>query len=188
MQQPPLSPVPEEVGGAEGYADGGADGPAPDLQVRVRLQEAPDGGRVQYVAAAPPDYRTSFSGSALPFVDAQHAFYNTPNRGTALVDSEGAVTVRLVTPNSYYVGLGTVRVPPTLHLSYRVGGAARSASVRVSEGVPFRSLTYPSQRRGAAFYAPDAPLVRSQEAILRASAYPDVNQEPADFWGGRPPR
>jgi hypothetical protein len=162
--------------------------PAYDLIVNMRLADEPDGGEVKYVAAAPPDYRTSFSGSALPFTDAQHAFYNTPNRGTAQLNDDGELQIRLVTPNSYYVGMGSVRVPPTVHLTYRVNGESRTSSVQVSAGVPFRSLTYPKQRSSATFYAPEAKLVRSQESILRASAFPDENTEPDNFWGERPPR
>ena len=162
--------------------------PSRDIRVRVRLPERPDDGVVQWVAAAPADYRSSFSGSGLPFVDAKMAFYNTPNHGTASVEPDRTVAVDLYAPNSYYVGLGTVRVPPTLHLVYTVGGRTVRQAVPVGQGIPFRSLTYPGTRENTMFYAPEQPRIRSQEEILRASAYPSTNQEPADFWGARPAR
>jgi hypothetical protein len=155
--------------------------------VRVTLASAPDDGVVRYEAAAPPDFRSSFTGSGLPFANAEHAFENTPNRGTARVGADRALEVRLRTPNSFYVGLGTVVVPPTLFVSYVTRGEPRREAFQVANGVPFRSLTYPKTRGGSGFYAVPEQLVRSQEAILHAGRYPEENREPHDFWGGRPP-
>ena len=159
-----------------------------DITFSDSLPFVPDGGVVHYAAAAPPDYRSSFEGSALPFADAQQAFYNTPNRGTAHVDADGRFTISMRMPNSYYLGLGTVRQPPMVHLVYTHNGARHQTSRQISRGVPYRSLTYPAKRANAMFYAPEALLVRSQEAILMASAYPDLNVEADDFWGGKPAR
>jgi hypothetical protein len=144
---------------------------------------------MQYIAAAPADYRSSFSGSGLPFASAEQAFYNTPNSGTADVDIDGAFAVRLYYPNSYYVGLGSGKVPPTLHMTYLMDGKERQHAARIGNGVPFRSLSYPRKRTGADFYEDDEQRpVMSQEAILRASAYPETNREPHNFWGDRPRR
>ena len=166
--------------------------PAPnsDLTFRGRLPcgMAPDGGQAFYVAAAPPDYRSSFSGSALPFTHATQACYNTPNRGKVHVAGDGSFEVNLLAPNAYYVAHGTVRVPPTLHLVYSLTGRREQVSLPVAHGVPFRSLTYPPSRKDATFYAPEHPKVRSQYDILVASAFPEYNIEPANFWGTRPPR
>jgi len=38
------------------------------------------------------------------------------------------------------------------------------------------------------FYCEPEKGARSQEAILRASAYPSTNTMPDNFWGERPPR
>ena len=160
----------------------------PDMAFSGRLEEPADDGEALFIAAAPPDYRSSFSGSALPFANEQQAFYNTPNRGKVRVGHDGGFTAHLRMPNSYYTNAGTVRVPPTIHLIYAVNGQKRQASMQVSHGVPFRSLTYPSKRGGADFYGVEHPLIRSQEEILRASGYPAVNSEPDNFWGGRPAR
>jgi hypothetical protein len=160
------------------------------LVVRGRLPHAPDAGSATYVAAAPAEHRSSFSGSAMPFASASQAFYNTPNRGELRVGSDSEFTVRVLPPNAYYVGLGTSRVPPVLHVSYIVDGEHTATAFKIADGVPFRSLTYPASRTScAAFYGAESPFVRSQEEILRASGYPDAhNAEPADFWGGKPAR
>lgn len=159
-----------------------------DVRVRIRLADRPDGDRVKWIAAAPADYQSSFSGSGLPYVDAQQAFYNTPNHGVATVQKDGTVVIDLLSPNSYYVGLGTVRIQPTVHLTYSSGGRTVRTSVSIGRGIPFRSLTYQSTRKDATFYAPEQRAIRSQYDILCASAYPSTNQEPADFWGGKPAR
>ena len=148
----------------------------------------PDGNKAFFVAAAPPDYRSTFTGSALPFANAAQAFYNTPNRGELEVDANGSFKVDLVSPNAYYVAHGTVRVPPMLHLVYHQGGRRVQTALPVGRGVPFRTLTYPAARKNATFYAHEHPLIRSQYDILMASAFPDHNMEPSNFWGERPPR
>lgn len=160
-----------------------------DLEVRILLDSYPDAGSVYFIAAAPPDFRTSFSGSGLPFASSSQAFYNTPNRGTVSASFDREIKLRLRNPGSYYVSHGTVLVPPTVHLIYYVNEQRVTASVQVSHGVPYRSLTYPNLRTGAGFYTnKHQDTVRSQESILRASAYPSINKEAPDFWGGRPPR
>lgn len=163
-----------------------------DIEVTVALSHVPDDGRVTYYAAAPPDYGASFSGSALPFAGAKQAFDGTPNKGVVQAEEGGqTVHIKLRYPNAYYVGLGTVYVPPTVHIEYTSQGRPMTESMRISDGVPFRTLTYPAYntrpRRDCTFYdAGDLP-VRGQEAILRASAYPDKNEMPANFWGTKPP-
>lgn len=176
-----------------------ADGGRLRLQVQFRLAPVPDNAAaVSYIAASPAEHRASYSGSALPFYSEQQAFERTPNRGNAKVlggqagDSDGAIfSVRVQVPNAYYVGLGTVRVPPTLFVSYTSHGRRYRGALKLADGTPFRTLTYPQQRQDASFYAtpPDRP-VRSQPDILRASAYPaqsPLTSCPPSFWSGKPP-
>jgi hypothetical protein len=83
-----------------------------DIVVRGRLPAGADDGVVHYLAASPPDYRSSFAGSALPFADARQAFDRTPNRGVLNLGADRTFEVRLLYPNAYYAGLGSVYVPP----------------------------------------------------------------------------
>ena len=164
------------------------------VELKLRFKEPLAEPRIQYVAAAPPDYRMSFSGSALPFANAEQAFASTPNRGEAVIDTVTmSCTVKLMMPNSYMVKLGSVQVPPTVFVSFTNGqGRKQVMPVKISDPVPFRMLTYPSgpftsPRSGPGFYDnPDVPI-GTQEDILRASAYPEVMQMPTNFWGKRPP-
>jgi hypothetical protein len=163
----------------------------PDIDVTVSLSQIPDGGRVRYRAAAPPDYRASYSGSALPFANTKQAFGNTPNSGEVIAKDGQTVQLKLRYPNAYYAGLGTVYIPPTVYVEYSSAGKLVREALRISDGVPFRTLTYPAYntrpRSSCMFYdAGDLP-VRSQEAILRASEYPQANEMPDNFWGTKPP-
>jgi hypothetical protein len=163
--------------------------------VTLTFAEPTDDARVEYVAAAPPHKNASFSGSCLPYTTVDQAFYGTPNRGQASVRMNRSATIQLVgMPGSFYTGLGTVVVPPTLYVAYHSGGQRRTAAVVLHHGVPFRTLTYPDKRKSAAgaFYDVKFPLARSQEQILYEAAYPAdaglvADAEPRNFWGGKPP-
>lgn len=167
------------------------------LRVRVRCERVPDDARIRWMAAAPAVCGAAWAGSGLPHASARSAFEPTPNRGEASVALDGTATLELpARPGAYYVGLGTVRVPPTVYVAYTLGGERVQAALPLDGdggGVPpiaFRSLTWPATRAGAAFYDVPDRRVRSQEEMLYASAYPSAvfAREPANFWGARPPR
>lgn len=161
----------------------------PDFIVNLTLEQPPDGGIIEYVAAAPPDYRTSFGGSALPFGSPRQAFEGSPSRGTARVAAYGGrqLQLQLQFPNSFYTGLGSKLVPPTLFVRYKFGGRVIKAAIKLSNGIPYRSLAHPPLRHSAEFYGNIAHLpVRTQEGVLRDSAYPTNNAEASDFWGLKP--
>jgi hypothetical protein len=160
-------------------------------RVRVRLAEYPDGGAVRYVATAPPHANASFSGSGMPYASADQAFYASPNRGEARVGAvDGEAELLLAArPAAYYGVGGTVRLPPAVALVYDVGGEPRAELLDLGAWVapvPYRSLTHPYRRASPAFYAVAPRGARSQERILRDSAY-GRPEDDADFWGDRPP-
>lgn len=169
----------------ETRATGGGDDDDLGVVVRGRVMDAGvDAGRLRYLAAAPPDRRGSFAGSGMPFASSAQAFYNSPNQGQAAVGNDGTFELRLARhPNSYYSGIGTVLVPPCVHVAYRCRGRPYRALIKIVDtAVPFRLLTYPSGRSGPMFYhVPEQPA-RTQEAILRSTAFPADNVQPADFW------
>jgi hypothetical protein len=168
--------------------------PGSVVLVSGRLPEkSVDGGVLHYFAAAPPDHRQSFSGSGMPFAQADQAFYDTPNVGVVKISSEGRFSIQLALPNAYYVGLGTQYVPPTVHIWYTSSGRRKDSTVRINAGIPFRMLTYPTlptrPRSGPMFYLKAPTFARSQEQILRDSAYPPLGtfKMPSNFWGLKPP-
>ena len=154
------------------------------------LNEYPDDGRIYYVAACPNESRSSWMGSGLPFSTKDQAFDGTPNEGYATVNPNSReFEISLVEPGSYYVGLGTVLVPPFVSLTFFYNKNKVQTVVPLGDPVPFRMLTYPMQftapRDSPIFYTSKEVWPRTQEQILRDSAYP--NTMPENFWGTRPP-
>lgn len=162
-----------------------------DTHIPVIIKDIIPDGKVEYIASAPPDYRLSFSGSALPFATPEQALDNTPNTGT-ITTSGAQLMIPLLYPNSFYVDSHLVH--PTVFLRYKtMSGRLAQVAVKIGESVPFRTLYHPSSRDrswydGVSFYEKTQELpVTTQERVLLNSAYPSVNVTPVDFWGKRPP-
>ena len=164
-----------------------------DLVIQGRLKNVSSMYKLFFWAAAPPTYGTSFSGSGMPYSDPLTAYDRTPNKGVIDVQN-GNFTINMKYPNAYYIGLGSVYIPP--HINFKVSETGKDDtyfSVQIDDGIPFRMLTYPAPptkkpRSSAMFYYEPEKGARTQEAILRASAYPETNTMPDNFWGDRPPR
>lgn len=158
------------------------------IELKIKSTLKIDANKVDYIAAKPPDFRTSFSGSALPFYNEEQAYENTPTKGSVILNNNVGI-IRFQKPNSYYVDLGNVFVKQHVQLHYTINNKKNVLNVKLSDGIPYRSLTYPSQRTSASFYDSLWGLpVRSQETIIRESAYPvDDDVHYMDFWGPRPP-
>jgi hypothetical protein len=163
-----------------------------DLTLNVTLKgyEMQDNVDVLYWAASPATRGMSFSGSGLPYPNPDVAYDQTPNRGSVKMNG-GQFTVKLKAPNAYYVGLGTLYIPPMLHI--KVCGDKKIYHIPITHGIPFRTLTYPSPpskkpRSNAMFYCTGDLPVRSQHQILLDSAYKHDQPMPDNFWGLRPAR
>lgn len=147
---------------------------------------------ISYWAANPPTYGTSFSGSGLPYPNPEIAYNRTSNAGTVMAENR-RFAFRLKYPNAYYVGLGTLYIPPHVNIKVSEPGSEDvKLTVKIDEGIPFRTLTYPAPpskkpRISPMFYYEPEKEVRTQEQILRDSAYPSVNRMPDNFWGLKPP-
>lgn len=162
-----------------------------DIVVNGVVNELVDDNELHYIAAAPADHRYSFHGSGLPFANPVQAFMHTQNKGTVSVGPDGSFTIKLRHPNSYYVGLGSKLVPPTITISYHVSGERRVTDVEIAKAIPYRVLTYPRSetyvRNNPMFYkGTDTLPIRTQEQILRDSGYPVKNEMPENFWGLKP--
>lgn len=157
------------------------------VEVTGTIKDNVKDGRIAFLAAAPIDRRSSFSGSGLPFTSPEQAFYNTPNSGTVELALNNKFTIKISMPGSFYEKLGTVLVPPTLFLHYNDGQKNKTIDIILSNGVPFRTLTYHNKRINALFYEGNERLpVVTQEQVLLNSEYPTQSDQPEDFWGLRP--
>ena len=146
---------------------------------------------LKYSASNPPTYNSNFSGSGLPFPTEEIAFENTPNRGVVEV-MNGSFTFSIKYPNSYYINMGTIYISPCvkiLLINKDNEPIAKQQTINLGEGIPFRTLTWPSQRnwnKGPLFYVNNNLPVRTQYQILLDSAYPSTNKVPKNFWGLMP--
>ena len=156
------------------------------------------GRDVVIVAAAPPTRNASFTGSGLPYPSFETAI---GQRRVVKADASGGFTCRIAYPSAYYV-LGAAYVSPRFVIGTIPAGSAKGGDiptpsteshVEVGPGVSFRLQTYPTvpdshvARTSCLFYDNRSrlPMGRTQEQILRASAYTPYHV-PADFWGGKP--
>lgn len=169
--------------------------PLDGITIRIigTMSEPVQDGVVSFIAAAPLERRASYSGSGLPFASQIQAFENTPNVGVAKLDKNNNFGFEIDTPNSYMVGLGSVKVPPVVYLTYfTLAGQKKMATVQVRESIAYRSLTYPTAprpRKDATFYDTQFYLwPKTQEQIFYDSAYPCTGVEHANFWGLKPPQ
>ena len=156
------------------------------------LEHAPYEKRfIKYSAANPPTYNSNFSGSGLPYPTEEIAYENTPNRGVVEIIN-GKFTFSIRYPNSYYINMGTIYVHPHVKLivvDKNNNNIGEVLSINLGEGIPFRTLTWPVQRKwseGPLFYKNNFNMVRTQYQILLDSAYPDKNIMPKNFWGLAP--
>jgi hypothetical protein len=160
-----------------------------DVTVKGKVNSS--SAKVIFWAAAPPNYLQSYSGSGLPFPNPEMAYENTPNKGVVRA-SNGEFTIKMFYPNSFYIDLGTTYVPPHINFEICEGSNKKSFAVQIGDGIPYRTLTYAPPPNGKPrtdplFYQKnDDPDFRTQEQILRDSAFPKDNKYAPDFWGGKP--
>lgn len=163
-----------------------------NLLVKGTLKGGDPNATVVYWAPNPATRGTSFTGSGLPYANPDQAFDRTPNTGCVQA-SNYQFQFYLKEPNAYYVGLGSLYVPPHVHLKIKGGdGNDMVHSIKLSEGIPYRTLTYPAPpseapRVSPMFYCVPEKIVRSQEQILRDSAYRPQQAMDKNFWGLKPP-
>lgn len=147
---------------------------------------------VKYWAANKPTYSQSYSGSGMPFPNEFIAFQDSDNKGVAQIKG-GQFSFNIHYPNSYRKDMGKTYVPPQVKVQFCSADNRNISGVyeiNLGNGIPFRNVEYPRKRNwniGPMFYCNVNLPVRTQAQILRASAYPCVNQEPANFWGTMPP-
>ena len=93
-------------------------------------------------------------------------------------------------PNAYYAELGTKYIAPQIVFKVYADGVGLGKQVHIIQldaGIPYRMLSYP-KKYGVLFYdGMDKLPIRSQEQIIRDSAYPSKNRMPANHWGLKPP-
>jgi len=147
--------------------------------------------KIQWIAPKGPHRCMSFSGSGLPYHNADQAFEGTENKGT-INSPDGKFSLEMVTlPSAYYTGLGSVYVPPVLLIESVKTGLSPNNEVEkfrthvfLNNGVPNRWVAgSPPESRvppakdevgRAMFYTgrEELPFFQNQEMLCRAKGYP----------------
>ena len=176
----------------KGVAVNGGSG---DVVVQGEVKSATPDPTIVFWAPNPPTWSQSYSGSGLPFHDSIQAYQKSPNVG-AVKAVNRKFEFRIKFPNSYYVGLGSLYVPPVVHFKICEEGSdtKKYHTIELGNGIPYRTLTYPSPpsnrpRDSPMFYYCNKNQlpVRTQEQVLRDSGYPEDNKMHDNFWGLKPP-
>ena len=163
-----------------------------DILIQGTVKSNTPNPKIIFWAPSPPDYRTSYSGSALPFPNPKVAYDNTPNSGMVEAQDRN-FSFRIKYPNAYYAGLGTLYTPPLVNIKVCEPGLDNTfTTIKIDNGIPYRTLTYPSpptknSHNSPMFYYVPEKEVRTQEDILRSAGYPDTNEMPDNWWGLKPP-
>lgn len=147
-------------------------------------------GAVHWLAAAPLDRMTTFTGSGLPFASPAQAMCHTPNRGTAHLDARNECVITLHDlPNSFRTSCGSTLVPPTLFLVYHLADddadAPRVQAVPLVPPLKYRDLV-PRCPPSPSCYLERLP-VRSQERILLDGAWDPEERDETFGFGLKPP-
>lgn len=158
-----------------------------DLVFKGQFSSEIDGNVVNFIAPSPPDYRSSFNGSALPYASKKQAYDNTPNIGNVQLSSDNSFVVKLAYPNAYYGDFSNELENPYVLLSYSFEGVEKTLKIELNKIINnIRTLRH-HVNHNEMFYDNESNLdIRSQEKILRDSQFKntdDVNS----FWGRRPP-
>jgi hypothetical protein len=144
-----------------------------------------DNNRIFYYAASPADYRTTFTGSGLPFHSKSQAFYETPNIGNQQL-IQNKFSIKLQKPNAYYDNLAGPIVDPCLYLYYFINNIKKEMMIPLKERIPFRDIRFTDYRHNVEFYNNQNLPIRTQEQVLLDSKYPQTNSMPDNFWGSKP--
>lgn len=141
---------------------------------------------IDWIAAAPTTRGISFAGSGQPYPNKHIAFEGTPNQGR-VESPDGSFTIKLKDiPAGYYSSLGSLFVPPAVEFTVRSGNQAKRTVLAINAtSAPYRWLNgspatqqfdpnTPTSTGRAMYYGgrEELPLPETQEALLRAKAYP----------------
>lgn len=116
---------------------------------------------VHYIAPAPADHITSFSGSGLPFANIHQAFENTPNKGSTKVEPNGRFKFYIRSPNSYYKDFNIVQTP---HVTIRFDNDTEELNIDlVQETIPHRVHRSINDKK--------PNTIKTQEQLFRDTGY-----------------
>ena len=158
-----------------------------ELVIEGQFSSEIDRNVVHFISPSPPDYRSSFSGSALPYASKKQAYDNTPNIGHVKLLTNNSFVIKLAYPNAYYGNFSNELENPYVLLSYSFEGVEKTLKIELGKIINnIRTLRH-HVNHNEMFYDNESNLeIRSQEKILRDSQFKNTNNTNS-FWGLRPP-
>mgnify|MGYP001183002765 CR=1 FL=1 len=108
--------------------------------VKGKVSSNSSNGLLKYIASSPPDFRTSYTGSGLPFPNTEIAYQNTPNKGAVKMEN-GEFSIYINYPNSFYLNQGTMLLPPHVLVKVCDDNDDNVEIVQLGESIPHRTLT-----------------------------------------------
>ena len=146
-----------------------------DIIVSGTFNDICDDNIVHFIAASPPDYRSSFYGSGLPYFNEKQAYHNTPNKKKIKLDENMRFSFKMAMPNSYYTNIGNTIITPHIIILYNQAYTPKKQFIHLNNGLQYRTLTYPDNRsllrKSPTFYISDTS-VKTQEDIFHDSVFP----------------
>ena len=106
-------------------------------------------GNIKYCAAAPPDLRLSYAGSALPFANEEMAMEGGGQTGSLDTNSFGEFQFTITCPNAYYTGQGTNLIPPCIKM---IDVSGKEVVLQLGVSVPNRSLKHLTGRPDRSYH------------------------------------
>ena len=143
-----------------------------DLVIQGKLKNVSAMSKLFFWAAAPPTYGTSFSGSGMPYNDPLTAYDRTPNKGVIDVQN-GNFTINMKYPNAYYIGLGSVYIPP--HINFKVSDTGKDDTYFTVQIDP---RSHHPRRHPYALALAATPTTRAMQASACASSSGATSHRP----------
>lgn len=140
------------------------------VECTITLEDADPNQTIRYMAAAPPDVRSSYSGSGLPAPNMHHAFSGGHVCGITSINISNIVKLTIPPPNSYWTECGMVLIPPTVYVIYTHNNGKRALHkhILMEEVIPFRDIQHAPYRTDPVFYQKRRAVVMNQDKKLMA--------------------
>ena len=119
--------------------------------------------KIMFIAPNPPTFLIGYTGSGLPYPNAEVAFENTSNKGMVIANEDGSFHFKINYPNSYYKHLGTILVGP--HILIKLCGNNKIHEIKLGKGIPNRYLHSKYKYKYGKEIKEDM-IIKSQEKLL----------------------
>jgi hypothetical protein len=139
------------------------------LQIKGQVKNPQEYVKMIIFAANPIDIMANYTGSALPFPNAEIAFEGSLNSYT--ISNTGTINTLFKTPNSFYSTDTLTKIVPSIFIklvSYKTDSEPIIVHFKLEDKFPLKTLFYRKERTGPDFYQKKWEVIgiQSQDKIL----------------------